>query len=133
MTRWSVPALAAAFIFGAVVGGAFTQPQPLRAAGNTAVYGIYEANVTDQEGYKDKFLSLVVPKLEKNGIKYLARGGKNQTLIGTEAPNRVVVTEAPSMDAEMAFWNEAKDDFKIGQKYSTGMRFVIVEGVGLAK
>jgi len=130
MTKWSVPALTAAFILGAVVGGSFTQPQPLRAAGSMPVYGIYEANVTDQENYKDRFLSLVVPKLEKNGIKYLARGGKNQTLIGAEAPNRVVVTEAASMDAEMAFWNEAKDDFKIGQKYSTGMRFVIVDGVG---
>ena len=87
MTKWSVPALTAAFILGAVVGGSFTQPQPLRAAGSMPVYGIYEANVTDQENYKDKFLSLVVPKLEKNGIKYLARGGKNQTLIGAEAPN----------------------------------------------
>ncbi len=77
MTKWSVPALTAAFILGAVVGGSFTQPQPLRAAGSMPVYGIYEANVTDQENYKDRFLSLVVPKLEKNGIKYLARGGKN--------------------------------------------------------
>jgi uncharacterized protein (DUF1330 family) len=130
MTKWSVPAITAAFILGALVGGSFTQPQPLRAAGGMPVYGIYEANVTDQENYKEKFLSLVIPKLEKNGIKYLARGGKNQTLIGMEAPNRVVVTEAPNMDTEMAFWNESKDDFKIGQKYSTGMRLVIVEGVG---
>jgi uncharacterized protein (DUF1330 family) len=130
MTRWSVPALAAAFIFGAVVGGLFTHPQPLRAAGMTPVIGIYEVNVTDPDGYKEKFLPLVVPKLEKAGLKYLARGGKTQTLIGEEAKNRVVITEAPSMDVEMAFWNDTKEDFKVGQKYSTGMRLILVEGLG---
>ena len=128
MTKWSVPALVASFVVGAVVGGAFTQPQPLRAA-TTPVIGVFEANVTDPVGYKEKYLPLVMPKAEKAGIKILARG-KTQTLIGDEAKNRVVITEAPSMDAQMAFWNDAKEDFKIGQKYSTGMRLIIVEGVG---
>ena len=36
-----------------------------------------KANIIDQEGYKDKFLSLVVPKTEKYGLKFLARGGKS--------------------------------------------------------
>jgi uncharacterized protein (DUF1330 family) len=57
----------------------------------------------------------------------LARGGKTHTYIGDEAKNRVVITHATT-DDETAFWNEAKDDFKIGQKYSTGMRFIAVEG-----
>ena len=103
MTKWSVPAIAAAFIFGAVAGGIFTQPQPLRAAASAPVYTIYEANVTDPDGYKSQFLSLVGPKLEKHGNKFLARGGK--------------------------IWNDAKDDFKVGQKYSSGMRLIAVEGL----
>jgi uncharacterized protein (DUF1330 family) len=129
MTKWSVPALAAAFIFGAVAGGIFTQPQPLRAAASAPVYTIYEANVTDPDGYKSQFLSLVGPKLEKHGNKFLARGGKTQSLIGDEAKNRVVLGEYPSMEAFTAFWNDANDDFKVGQKYSSGMRLITVEGL----
>ena len=33
------------------------------------------------------------------------------------------------MLAAQAFWNDAKDDFKIGQKYATDMRIYEVEGV----
>jgi uncharacterized protein (DUF1330 family) len=128
MTKWSVPALAGAFVVGVVFGGAFTQSQPVRAA-NTPVYSIYEANVTDPENYKSQFLSIIGPKLEKHGVKFLARGGKTQSLIGEEAKNRVTLSEFASMDAYTAFWNEAKDDFKIGQKYSTGMRVITAEGL----
>jgi hypothetical protein len=35
------------------------------------VYSVYEANVIDPEGYKNNFLKVVAPKLEKHGIKYL--------------------------------------------------------------
>jgi uncharacterized protein (DUF1330 family) len=73
----------------------------------TPVFGIYEANVTDPDGYKEKLLPLVQPKLEKAGVKYLARGGHTRTLVGDEVKNRGVITEASSMDAEMAFWNDA--------------------------
>jgi uncharacterized protein (DUF1330 family) len=70
----------------------------------TPVFGIYEANVTDPDGYKEKLLPLVQPKLEKAGVKYLARGGHTRTLVGDEVKNRGVITEA---SAEMAFWNDA--------------------------
>jgi uncharacterized protein (DUF1330 family) len=96
MTKWSVSALAAAFIVGAVIGGAVNQPHPLRAA-SAPVYTIYEVNVTDPDGYKNQFLSLAGPKLEKHGNKFLARGGKTQSLIGDEAENRIVLGEYPSM------------------------------------
>jgi hypothetical protein len=33
------------------------------------------------------------------------------------------------MEAFTAFWNDAKDDFKVGQKYSSGMRLITVEGL----
>jgi uncharacterized protein (DUF1330 family) len=126
--KWTVPTIAAAFVFGAVIGGTYAPVQPLKAAGSLAVYAVYEANVTDQDGYKNQFLSVLAPKLEKNHIKFLARGGKTQSLIGEGPKNRVVLSQA-SMEDATAFWNEAKDDFKIGQKYSTGMRYYTVEGV----
>jgi uncharacterized protein (DUF1330 family) len=85
---------------------------------------LYEIrSVTDPDGYKNQFLSLVGPKLEKHGNKFLARGGKTQSLIGDEAKNRIVLGEYPSMDAFTAFWNDAKG-------VSTGMRLIAVEGLG---
>jgi uncharacterized protein (DUF1330 family) len=126
--NWTTPTIAAAFVFGAVIGGAYSPTQPLKAAGMTPVYAIYEANVTDQDGYKNQFLSVLAPKLEKYHVKFLARGGKTQTLIGDEAKNRVVISQSTREDMT-AFWNEAKDDFKMGQKYATGMRYITVEGV----
>jgi uncharacterized protein (DUF1330 family) len=86
--------------------------------------------VTDPDAYKSQFLSLIGPKMDKAGSKYLARGGKTQTLIGDEAKNRVVIGELPSMDGFTAFWNSAKDDFKVAQKYATGVRLIAVEGLG---
>jgi uncharacterized protein (DUF1330 family) len=125
--KFTIPALAAAFMFGIVIGGAYAPIQPLKAAA-TPVYAVYEANVTDRDGYMNDFLKVLAPKLEKHHVKFLARGGKTQSLIGDEPKNRVVISEASAEDAA-AFWNESKEDFKLGQKYSTGMRYYTVEGV----
>ena len=51
--KWTVPAIAAAFVFGAVIGGGYSPTQPLKAAGSTPVYEVYEVNVTDPDGYKN--------------------------------------------------------------------------------
>jgi hypothetical protein len=76
----SISALSLMFLGGVAVGSMFNLSSPLYAQGAKGpVYGIYEANVTDAEGYKSKFLSLIT-RLEKNGIKYLARGGETKSL-----------------------------------------------------
>lgn len=97
--KWTVPAIAAAFVFGAVIGGEHSPTQPLKAAGSTPVYEIYEANVTDPDGYKNDFLKQLSPIIEKHGLKFLARGGKTETLIGEPAKNRVVISVSPNMAA----------------------------------
>lgn len=127
--KWTVPAIAAAFVFGAVIGGGYSPTQPLKAAGSTPVYEVYEVNVTDPDGYKNDFLKLLSPIIEKHGLKFLARGGKTETLIGEPVKNRFVVGVVPNMAAQEAYWNDAKDVFKMGQKYSTGMRLIATEGL----
>ena len=62
--KWAIPGLSAMFIGGVMVGIAANPTQPLRAADRLAVYTVYEANVTDPEGYKNNFLKVVAPKLE---------------------------------------------------------------------
>jgi uncharacterized protein (DUF1330 family) len=128
--RRSIPALILVFIGGVMVGIAANPTQPLRAADNLAVYTVYEANVTDPEGYKNNFLKVVAPKLEKHGIKYLTRGGALKALIGEPPKNRLVITKAKDMDTVIAFWNESKDDFQnIATKYANGIRWYAAEGL----
>jgi hypothetical protein len=68
--KWSIPAMSLMFVGGVVVGIAANPTQALQATDRSTVYTIYEANVTDPEGYKNNFLKVVAPKLEKHGIKY---------------------------------------------------------------
>jgi uncharacterized protein (DUF1330 family) len=127
--KCSIPALSLMFVGSVVVGIAANPTQPLRASDRLAVYTVYEANVTDPEGYKNSFLKVVAPKLEKHGIKYLVRGGAPKALIGEPPTNRLVITQAKDMDTVIAFWNDSKDDFQnIATKYAKGIRWYAAEG-----
>jgi len=80
--KWSIPAMGLLlFVAGVVVGIAANPTKPLRAADRLAVYTVYEANVTNPEGYKNNFLKVVAPKLEKHGIRYLVRGSAPKALM----------------------------------------------------
>ena len=90
---------------------------------------MYEANVTDPEGYKNDFLKVVAPKLAKHGIKYVTRGGPAKALMGEPPKNRLVITQAKDMDTVISFWNDSKDDFQnIATKHANGIRWYAVEG-----
>jgi uncharacterized protein (DUF1330 family) len=93
-------------------------------------FEVYEANVTDMENYKNEFLKALQPKMEKHKQVFLARGSNAaEALIGEAPKNRIAITVWPNAEAAQTFWNDAKDDFKIGQKYATDMRIYEVEGV----
>ena len=128
--KWSIPAMSLMFVGGVVVGNAANPTQALRATDRSTVYTVYEANVTDPEGYKNNFLKVVAPKLEKHGIKYLVRGGAPKALMGEPPKNRLVITQAKDMDAVIAFWNDSKDEFQnIATKYANGIRWYAAEGL----
>ena len=129
--KWSIPAMGLLlFVAGVVVGIAANPTKPLRAADRLAVYTVYEANVTDPEGYKNNFLKVVAPKLEKHGIRYLVRGSAPKALMGEPPKNRLVITQAKDMDTVIAFWNDSKDDFQnIATKYANGIRWYAAEGL----
>jgi uncharacterized protein (DUF1330 family) len=126
--KWSIPALSLMFVGGVMVGFAANPTQPLRAADHPSVYSVYEANVIDPEGYKNNFLKVVAPKLEKHGIKYLVRGGAPKALMGEPPKNRLVITQAKDMETLMAFWSESKADFQVATKYASGIRWYAAEG-----
>ena len=105
----------------AVVVGAAAAMKASQAAEDTPYIGVYEANVTDMEGYKANFLTPLQPKLDADIQERWT--GKTTERVGKAPENRVVIGLYPSKAKLDAFWNESKEIFKIGQKYSTGMRF----------
>jgi len=129
--KWSIPALAITFLAGAAVGTGLHNPiQPLKAASSPPVYVVYEANVTDADGYKNVFLKALAPKMEKSSPKFLARGGATKSYMGAPPANRIVIGLYPDMDAANAFYEDTKSDFEtLAPKYANGIRYYAVEGV----
>jgi len=91
-------------------------------------YWIARVDVRDAETYK-KYVEIGRPAYERNGARFLARGGKTEVLEGA-ARARNVVVEFPSMEAALACYNspEYTEARKIRQSVSDG-EFVLVEGV----
>jgi uncharacterized protein (DUF1330 family) len=91
-------------------------------------YWIARVDVRDAEAYK-KYVETGRPAYERNGAKFLARGGKTEVLEGN-ARARNVIVEFPSMEAALACYNspEYTEARKIRQSVSDG-EFVLVEGV----
>jgi uncharacterized protein (DUF1330 family) len=130
--KWSIPALAVTFVAGVVAGAgtALNPVHPLHAAGSPPAYLVYEANVTDPDGYKNNFLKVIAPKLEKAGAKFLARGGMTKSYLGSPPENRLVIAQYNDINAANAFYQDAKSDFEtLAPKYANGIRYYVVEGV----
>ena len=113
---------------GAVLGGAAIQT--LYAQAKPHAYVIAEITVRDQDRYLTEFAPPVVKAQEAMGGKFLVRGGKTESNLGSPPAPRVVVVEYDSLDKAQAWWNSqaTKDAFAIGQKYADFRQF-IVEGV----
>ena len=92
------------------------------------VYWIGRVDVRDAEAYKE-YVAIGRPAYERNGAKFLARGGKIEVLEG-QARARNVVVDFPSMEAALACYNspEYTEARKIRQSISDG-EFIVVEGI----
>ena len=66
----------------------------------------------------------------KHGGQYLARGGKLQSLEGTEPAGRVAIVQFPNLEALKKFYDspEYREVAQVRQKNSKS-RFFAVEGV----
>jgi uncharacterized protein (DUF1330 family) len=104
--------------------------QALHAQGKPMAYGIAEVTVTNQDAYGKEFLPVVRKTIADAGGKFLAAGGKTESLQGTPPAPRIVIIQWPNLDAADAWWSAAatKDAFKIGEKYATFRNFN-VEGI----
>ena len=94
-----------------------------------AAYVIGEIEVTDPATYED-YRRQVLAVVTKYGGKFIARGGKVETLEGGPPARRVVVLEFPSLEQAQKWYRSAEYAplIALRQRASRG-RIIVVEGV----
>ena len=95
-----------------------------------SAFVIVDIEVTEPAGYEE-YKKLAPPAVALYGGKYVARGGKNETLEGEWRPDRLVILEFPSMEQAKAWVNspEYAPARAMRHKYARS-KMVVVEGVG---
>jgi uncharacterized protein (DUF1330 family) len=72
-----------------------------------AHYAIIEITVHDRDTYM-QYIEQVRPMVERNGGRYLARGGEVTPFVGGWKPERVILIEFPSAEAAQRCFGSAE-------------------------
>lgn len=92
-------------------------------------YVVVDINVTDPVRYED-YKRLAAPTVELYGGKYIARGGKTQTLEGDWAPTRLVILEFEGMEQAKNWLNSTEYSEARRLRHETAVsNMVVIEGV----
>jgi uncharacterized protein (DUF1330 family) len=92
-------------------------------------YVVVEIEVHDPAGYED-YKKLAPPTIAAYGGKYLARGGKTETLEGDWAPKRLVILEFSSLE-QAKKWHDSPE-YRAAREMrlrTTKSKMVAIEGV----
>ena len=94
-----------------------------------SAYVIANIEVIDPVRYED-YRKLVLPTITAYGGRFLARGGRVDSLEGPWRPNRLVIVEFPSVERAKAWWSspEYAEAKALRQATSDGS-LIIIEGV----
>jgi uncharacterized protein (DUF1330 family) len=94
-------------------------------------YVIANVEVKDPVRYEE-YRKMVLPTINAYGGRFLARGGKVDTLEGPWHPNRLVIVEFPSVERARAWWSspEYADAKALRQQTSDGS-LIVIEGVAV--
>jgi uncharacterized protein (DUF1330 family) len=94
-----------------------------------SAYVIVDIDVTDPDGYAE-YVKIAPATVTQYGGKYIARGGRNETLEGTWRAKRLVILEFPSVAQAKAWLTspEYTPARAMRHKYAI-TNMVVVEGV----
>src|SRR5512136_121411 len=94
-----------------------------------SAYVIVDIEVTDPVGYED-YKKLAPATVALYGGKYIARGGRTETLEGDWSPKRLVILEFESVERAKAWLNspEYREPRRMRQR-TTHTNMVVIEGV----
>jgi uncharacterized protein (DUF1330 family) len=108
-----------------MVLGAFT----VGAQAPKKAYVLVQVDVTNPQQYGE-YTKLSPGIIEKFGGRFVARGGRSETLEGSPARGRVVIVEFPSYERAKAFYDSS--DYQAAKKVREGAataQLVLVEGI----
>lgn len=92
-------------------------------------YWMVTVHVTDPKAYEE-YKKRTPAALAKYGGKFLARGGRAQTVEGKSAPERAVLIEFPSFEQALKCFNSPEYQEAKGFRANVAeAQIVIVEGV----
>ena len=94
-----------------------------------AAYLIADVDVKDPEGYQE-YRRLVAPTVAAFGGRFLARGGRSETLEGNWVPKRLVIIEFPSWESLQAWYRSPAYAPALAQRLRCAVSsLVMTEGV----
>ncbi len=92
-------------------------------------YVIVDINVTDPTGYNE-YKKLAPAAVELYGGKYIARGGRTETLEGDWAPTRLVILEFESIEQAKTWLDSSEYSEARKMRHATTIsNMVVIEGV----
>jgi len=92
-------------------------------------YIIVDINVTDPVRYEE-YKRLAAPTVELYGGKYIARGGKTETLEGDWSPTRLVILEFDNTEQAKKWLNSPEYSEARALRHQTAdSTMVVIEGV----
>jgi len=91
-------------------------------------YVMCDITVTDPEAYED-YKPLAAGAVKQYGGRYLARGGRRETLEGDWEPQRVVLLEFPDLEAAKRFYASSEyGEARRARHGAASARIIVVEG-----
>ena len=92
-------------------------------------YVIVDINVTDPVRYEE-YKKLAAPTVELYGGKYIARGGKTETLEGDWSPTRLVILQFEDIE-QAKNWHDSVEYSKAKSiRHATAIsKMVVIDGV----
>ena len=92
-------------------------------------YVIVDIDVSDPIRYEE-YKKLAAPTVELYGGKYIARGGKTETLEGDWRPNRLVILQFPDIEQAKTWLHSDEYGAAKSIRHQTAIsKMVVIEGV----
>jgi len=92
-------------------------------------YVIVDINVTDPVRY-EAYKRLAAPTVELYGGKYIARGGKTETLEGDWSPTRLVILQFDNIEQAKTWLNSEEYSEPRALRHETATSsMIVIEGV----
>ncbi|HEY3175204.1 MAG TPA: DUF1330 domain-containing protein [Candidatus Polarisedimenticolia bacterium] len=95
-----------------------------------AAFVIVDIEITDPVRY-EQYKKLAAPTVAAHGGRYVARGGRAETLEGTRRPGRIVVLEFPTFQDARLWWDsDAYRPARDLRHACARTEMILVEGIG---